>query len=273
RGRALGIADVGDRALWEVGLDREVRAVVYLVVADQRLGEHDPDRPLHARGRAVHRVPAPRRAAVVVELVCAVPSDPHLEGGMHDDVSTGSCRELGLVGELRVEPRGGAIATGDRHLTDARLERTPALLDDLAAETLEPVDALLEKDALDRIADHVAAGQTGALVEQVVHRGAGALLAALQVPPRQFVVLTDLHARQIDAVLVAHGRPNRDATRRARTDVEYLCDTARPGNQLALPEDRHEGLHVGVVNVADGRVVVREDVSPPDAGIVLIAVA
>src|SRR5664280_2015060 len=48
RGRALGIAEVGNRALREVGLDREVGAVVDLVVADQRLGEHHPDRALHA---------------------------------------------------------------------------------------------------------------------------------------------------------------------------------------------------------------------------------
>src|SRR6266545_211657 len=55
-GRALGVAQVGDRALGEVGPDRQVGAVVDLVVADQGLGELDPDRPLHPRWRAVHRV-------------------------------------------------------------------------------------------------------------------------------------------------------------------------------------------------------------------------
>ena len=129
----------------EVGLDREVGAVVDLVVADQRLGEHHPDRPLHARRRAVHRVPAPRRAAVVVELVGAVAADPHLERRVHDDVPARARRQLLLVGELGVEDRRRAVAARDRHLADARLERAPALLDDLAAELLEAVDALLER--------------------------------------------------------------------------------------------------------------------------------
>ncbi len=146
RRRALGVADVRDRALREVGLDREVGAVVDLVVADQRLGEHHPDRPLHARRRAVHRVPAPRRAAIVVELVGAVPADPHLERGVHDDVPARPRGQLHLVGELPVESRRRAVAAGHRHLADAGLERAPALLDHLAAEALETVDALLEED-------------------------------------------------------------------------------------------------------------------------------
>ena len=86
-GRALGVAQVGDRPLGEVGLDREVGAVVDLVVADQRLREHDPDRALHPRRGAVHRVPAPGRGAVEVERVVAVAADPDLERRVHDEVA------------------------------------------------------------------------------------------------------------------------------------------------------------------------------------------
>src|SRR5664279_4114107 len=139
-------------------------------------------------------MPAPGRAAVVVELVGTVAADPHLERGVHDHVPPGARRKLRLVGELRIEPRGGAAAPRDRHLADARLERAPSLLDHLAAEALEPIDALFAEDALDRIAHHVASGQAGALVQQVVDRRAGALLAALEVPSGKLVVLADLHA-------------------------------------------------------------------------------
>ena len=53
--------------------------------------------------------------------------------------------------------------------------------------------------------------------------------------------------------------------------MSSTCVTpAGPGDQLALPEDRHEGLHVGVVHVADHRVVVGEDVAGPDLRVVLV---
>ncbi len=187
-GRALGVAEVGDRALGEVGLDREVGAVVDLVVADQGLGEHHPDRALHPRGRAVHRVPAPGRGAVEVERVVAVAADPDLERRVHDEVAPRPGRQLDLVGVGVVHERGGAVAPGHGHLADPALERAPALLDHLAAELLEAVEPLLEDHPLDRLADHVAAGQPGALVEQVVHRRPRLLRAALQVPAGDLVV-------------------------------------------------------------------------------------
>ena len=127
--------------------------------------------------------------------------------------------------------------------------------------------------ALDGVADHVAARQTRALVEQVVGGGAGALAAALEVPARELVALADLHAGQVDAVLVAHRRTHGHAAGRARADVQHVRDAARPREQLALPEDRHERLHVGVVDVADRGVVVGEDVAGPDPRVLLVAVA
>src|SRR2546430_639705 len=90
-----------------------------------------------------------------------------------------------------------AMAAGSRHLSDPRLERAPPLLDHLAREPLEAVDAFLQDHALDRLADHVATREPGALVEQVVHRRPGALLAAEQVPLGELVVLAHLHARQV----------------------------------------------------------------------------
>ncbi len=131
-GRALGVAEVGDRALGEVGLHGEVGAVVDLVVADQRLGEHHPDRALHRRGRAVHRVPAPGRGAVEVELVVAVAADPHLERRVHQEVAAGPRRQRSLVGEGDVEADGRAVAARHGHRPHVRLERAPALLDHLA---------------------------------------------------------------------------------------------------------------------------------------------
>ena len=260
-GRALGVAQVGDRALGEVGLDRQVGAVVDLVVADQGLRELHPDRPLHPRRRAVHRVPAPRRGALHVELVGAVAADPNLERRVHEEVAARPRGQPLLVGEGDVEGGHGAVATRHGHLADPRLERAPSLLDHLARELLQAVDALLEDHPLDRLADHVAAGQPGALVEQVVHRRPGPLLAAQQVPLGELVVLADLHAGQVDAVVEPVGRAHRHPSGRRGADVEHVGDAPRPGDQLALPEDRHEGLHVGVVDVADHRIVVGEDVA------------
>ena len=272
-GRARGVAQVGDRPLGKIRLQRQVGAVVDLVVADQGLGELHPDRPLHPRRRAVHRVIAPRRAAVVVELECAVAVDAHLERRVHHEVALGVGGERGLAREGDVHERRRAVAPGYGHLPDAGLKRAPALLDHLAHELLEAVDALLEDHPLDPLADHVAAGQAGAFVEQVVHRRTGLGLDPAQVPGGQLVAIADLHARQVDAVLEAVGGAHGHPAGRGGADVEHVGHPTRPRHQLLLPEDGHERLHVGVVHVADGRLVVGEDVARPHARVALVVAA
>ena len=218
-------------------------------------------------------MPTPRRRSLHVELVGTVAADSDLERCVHEEVASRPRRQPLLVGEGDVEGGGGAVAAGHGHLADPRLERAPPLLDHLAGELLDALDSLLEDHPLDRLADHVAAGQPRALVEQVVHRRPGLLLAAQQVPLGELVVLADLHAGQVDAVVEPVGRPHRHSSGRRGADVEHVGDAARPGDELSLPEDRHEGLHVGVVDVADHRVVVREDVARADPWVVLVAVA
>ena len=181
-----------------------------------------------------------------------------------------------LVGERDVHERRRAVAAGHGHLADPRLERAASLLDHLARELLETVEALVEDDPLDGLADEVAAGEPRLLVEQVVHRRARRLADALQMPGGELVVLADLHARQVQAVLEARHRAHRDAAGRRGADVQDVGDAARPGDQLAAAagiEDRDERLHVGVVHVADPRVVVGEDVARPDLRVGLVVVA
>ena len=56
-------------------------------------------------------------------------------------------------------------------------------------------------------------------------------------------------------------------------DIEHVGDAGRPSDQLALPEQRDDVLHVSVVHVADERVVVTEDVAGRNPGVVLKVVA
>ena len=65
--RAAGIAHVGHRPGGEVRLEREVGAVVHLVVAHERLRELHPDRALHRRRCAVGATcPRPRSVSAAV---------------------------------------------------------------------------------------------------------------------------------------------------------------------------------------------------------------
>jgi hypothetical protein len=65
----------------------------------------------------------------------------------------------------------------------------------------------------------------------------------------QLVVRADLLRGQVDAVLVARDRPDRDRARRLGADVDLVRDAGGPAEQFALPEDRDDRLDVGVVDV------------------------
>ncbi len=52
--------------------------------------------------------------------------------------------------------------------------------------------------------------------------------------------------------------------------VHDVADAGRPGDQLALVEDRDRGVEVGRVDAAVVRVVVLEDVAVLDAGVLLV---
>ncbi len=264
---------VGPRARREVRAQAHVGAVVDLLVRDQRLRELHPDRPLHRRRRAVHRVVAPRRGAVVVELEHPVPRHPQLRRGVHQRVDPRVGRELLLGRERDLGERHGAVAAGDRHLHQPVAERAPPLLQHLADEALVGVDPLLEDHALDGLARHVAARDAGALVERPVHRRARAAQPRLHVVLEQLVVRADLARRQIDPVLVAADRTDRHRSRRLGADVDLVRHPGDPADQLLFPEDRHDRQHVGVMDVADRGVVVAEDVARADPRIVLVVLA
>src|SRR6202012_5309195 len=140
---------------------------------------------------------------------------------------------------------GGAVAAGDEQAADTGFEVAPAILDRLPHELLLRVAALLENDPPDRVADHVAARQAGALVEQIETRGAALHRAPFGVPLGDRVALADLRAVEVDAVVETGRRFERDATGRGGADVHHVDNAARPGEQLARVlgvEDRDEGL-------------------------------
>ena len=220
-GRARRVGVVGPGARREVRAQAHVSAVVDLLVGDQRLRQLHPDRPLHRRRRAVHRVVAPRRGAVVVELEHPVARHPQLGRRVHHRVDARVRGQLLLGRERHLGERDRAVAAGDGQLHQPRAERASPLLEHLADEALVGVDPLRQDHALDRLAGHVAAGHAGALVERPVHRRAGPADPELDMVGEQPVVRADLARRNVDPVLVAADRarpgPTPASSRRCRS--------------------------------------------------------
>ena len=77
----------------------------------------------------------------------------------------------------------------------------------------------------------------------------------------QLVVLADLDRRQVQPFVEARGRRHRHPARLDRARLGRVVGRARPGDQLAVVEDRQHDHLVGVVDAAVERVVGEPDVA------------
>ncbi len=256
-------------ALGQAELGAVGGAVIDHLGGDEGLGHHHPD----ARGEAhlvgVVGVPAPAAGAFEVEAPGAILADGHLAGRVHDGVELG---EVGghphvLMGVGHVHETDLPVGAGDGHGLDAGLKAEPPVLHRLVGELPIGVDAFLGDHLFHQFADHVAAGDAGALVQHPVAGGAHHALALVQPVAEQFVIGAHLAAGDGIAVAEALHLPRGHGARADRAGVDDVGDTAHPADQLAFPEDGHNGVDVARVDVPDERVVVTEDVLVGDARI------
>src|SRR2546421_441475 len=115
------------------------------------------------------------------------------------------------------------------------------------------------------------AGQPRAHVLELQLRIAHGVLEVRDEVLAQLEVLADLHRRDLEALVVGALRRRGHAARLGRAVLALVDDRADPGDQLALVEDGQQAALVGVVDVAEARVVVHEDVAVAhaDRGLVL----
>ncbi|CAB5034377.1 unannotated protein [freshwater metagenome] len=154
-----------------------------------------------------------------------------------------------------------------------RTEGAAAILNHFAAELAEGVLADILDQAFDLIARDQAAGKPRAFVKHPVARHPRSLGGALGVVAEEFVVSSDLAAGDVEPVLKAGDRAQRQAARGARADLDHVGYTGDPTDQRLATEDRHDRLDVGIVDVSDHRVVVAEDVAGVNAGVLFEAFA
>ena len=108
--------------------------------------------------------------------------------------------------------------------------------------------------------------QVGGEHQRVAHRARHVVEDVLAQPE----VAPDPDRRHVEAFLVARLCRRREPARRDRAGVALVAADLGPGDQLALPEDRHGGEHVHVVDAAGELLVEEEDVAvgEPDRGVV-----
>ncbi len=188
---------------------------------------------------------------------------------MHDRVELG---EIGRHAHVlmrigHVDEADLSVLARNGHCSDAILESESAMLDRLIGELPVGIDTLLGDHLLNQLADHVAAGDTGALVEHPVARGAHHALALVQPVTEQRVVLSDLAAGDRVAVAEALDLAGRHRAGTDRAGVDDVGDATDPADQLTLPEDRDDGVDVTRADIADQGIVVAEEVLVSDARI------
>ena len=86
----------------------------------------------------------------------------------------------------------------------------------------------------------------------------------------QLVVVADLDRRQVQALVEAGRGRDRHAARLDRARLGRVVGRARPGDQLAVVEDRQHDHLVGVVDAAVERVVGEPDVAVLDARVLAV---
>jgi hypothetical protein len=157
-----------------------------------------------------------------------------------------------------------AVLAGQGHGLDAAHQAAAAFLDDLVGELHVGIQAVGADHVLHQLADHVAAGDAGLLVEDPVLGGAYRALGFVQPVAQGLVVHAGLAAGDHVAVAEALGLAGGHGAGGHRAGVDHVGDAADPADQLAFPEDRHDGGDVAGVDVADGAVVGGEHVTGVD---------
>ena len=127
------------------------------------------------------------------------------------------------------------------------------------------VEADLVDQRLDALAHVDAGGDLGLLVQDPVDRHAQIALAADHVVAAELVVLADLLGTDEQPLGEALLRQAHIAAGRDAAGLELVADGARPADQFAGVEDRHDVHHVRHLHGADEGIVVGEDVAVADA--------
>ena len=132
--------------------------------------------------------------------------------------------------------------------------------------------AVLVEQLLRLVANHPDPRDFRAVVGQPPDGGADAALdEQLEVGP-QLVVLANLHAGQVQALLETSLEEDLVAARRGRADLRHVRESGRPAHQLVLPDDRRDDHLVECVRAADVRVVVEVVVALGEAHLRLVVV-
>uniref|UniRef100_A0A6J5ZDP6 Unannotated protein n=1 Tax=freshwater metagenome TaxID=449393 RepID=A0A6J5ZDP6_9ZZZZ len=166
-----------------------------------------------------------------------------------------------LVRERHLSEGRCAVSPRHRHRRQVRAECAAAVFNYLAAELTERFFTDVVDQPLDLIAGDQASGQPRALVKHPIARHPRSLGGSLGVVAEELIVGSNLAAGDVEAVLEARDWAERKAAGRAGADLDHVRHARDPADQLLFPEDRNDRLHVGVVDIADHRVVVAEDVS------------
>lgn len=169
----------------------EVGAIVNTLRGHQCLRHHHPDTA--GKGHVVRIVgmPAPAARALEIQAPRTILADFHFHRRVHDRIELGEGRR-GLhirVVVRHVDKRHLAVLARQRHRLDARLQATAPFLDHLVGELFVGLQPFVLDHFLDQVADHVAAGDAGSLVENPVLRRAYRTLAFMQ-PVAQRVSFT-----------------------------------------------------------------------------------
>ncbi len=217
----------------------------------------------------IEGVPAPAACTLEVEAPFAVGLDSHLHRRMHDGVELGEgVGDLHVLVLVRHVDKGDlAVLAGQRHRLDTALQPPAAFFNDLIGELVIRFDAIGTDHLFDELADHVAAGDAGTLVEDPVLRCAHRTLGLMEPVAEGCIVGAGLAAGDHVAVPKALGLARGHGARRHRAGVDDVRDAANPADLLAVPEDRHDGGDVAGVDVADRAVVVGEHIPGIDAGV------
>src|SRR6185369_8943433 len=237
------VVRIAPGALRQVELGREVGAVVDALGRDQGLRHHDPD----ARGEGhlvgIEGVPAPAAGAFEVEPPLAVRLDGHLDRRVHNRVELGE--GVGnldvLVLERHIDEGHLAIFAGQRHRLDPAHQAAAAFFDDFLRELLVGFETVGPDHFIDQFANHVAAGDAGLFVENPVFRRAHRTLRLMQPVAQRFVVHPGLAAGDHVAVAETLRLTSGHRAWRHGAGIDDVSNTADPADQLAGPEDRHDG--------------------------------
>ena len=215
---------------------------------------------------------APGLRALEVHQDLAVGGDLHLDRNVVEPVRIAERLEAGLsLGDVAVEGVA-AILAGNGQLPRTGQLGAAALLDEFLRYLHPVIEADLGDQVLHAFAHVDAGGDLGLLVEHPVDRHAQIALAADDVVAADLVILANLLGADEQTLGETLLRQADVAARRDAADFELVADRARPTDQRAVVEDRHDVHDVGHLHGADEGVVVGEDVALADARVFLVAV-